>query len=138
MNIPSKLVVSFNPINKDSRLRLTYTADDLDTINKDSRLRLTYTADDLDNPGKIYTGRCSGTCDMTSQQILDNRKAGHHRNLGNLQLDQVTDFYPAIRGREQQVLDSLTSFGKPYYMAKGSYSTSIVKINYATHDNSTQ
>jgi len=42
---------------------------------------------------------------------LDKRKAGHHRNLGDLQLDQVTDSYPAIRGREQQVLESLRKQG---------------------------
>lgn len=82
-----------------------------DVTNKTGKKYVTYTADDLDNPGKIYTGRCSGTCDMTPQQILDKRKAGHHRNLGDLQLDQVTDSYPAIRGREQQVLESLREQG---------------------------
>jgi RHS repeat-associated protein len=82
-----------------------------DVANNTGKKYVTYTADDLDNPGKIYTGRCSGTCDMTPQQILDRRKAGHHRNLGDLQLDQVTDSYPAIRGREQQVLESLRQQG---------------------------
>ncbi|EGA68243.1 hypothetical protein VISI1226_03970 [Vibrio sinaloensis DSM 21326] len=84
---------------------------EVDVTNKTGKKYVTYTAEDLDNPGKIYTGRCSGTCDMTPQQILDKRKAGHHRNLGDLQLDQVTDSYPAIRGREQQVLESLRKQG---------------------------
>jgi hypothetical protein len=48
---------------------------------------------------------------MTLQQILDKRKAGHHRNLGRLQLDQVTESYAAIRGREQQVLEGLRERG---------------------------
>lgn len=85
--------------------------DSADVTNKTGKKYVTYTADDLDNPGKKYTGRCSGTCDMTPQQILDRRKAGHHRNLGELELDQVTDSYSAIRGREQQVLESLREQG---------------------------
>jgi len=35
----------------------------------------------------------------------------HHRNLGDLKLDEVTDSYPAIRGREQQLLESLRKRG---------------------------
>ncbi|KZN60870.1 RHS repeat-associated core domain-containing protein [Pseudoalteromonas luteoviolacea] len=72
---------------------------------------ITYTAEDLDNPGKIYAGRCSGSCDMTEQQILDKRAAGHHRNLSPLKTDKVTTSYPAIRGREQQVIDALKEAG---------------------------
>lgn len=78
---------------------------------KPERTYVTYTADDLDNPGKTYTGRCSGPCDWDVQDILDRRKAGHHRNLGPLQLDQVTDSYAAIRGREHQVFEALKERG---------------------------
>jgi RHS repeat-associated protein len=61
---------------------------------------ITYKAKDLDHPGEIYVGRSSGPAHMTPLQILRKREAGHHRNLGPLQLDKVTDSYPAIRGRE--------------------------------------
>jgi len=47
---------------------------DFIVTNKTGKKYVTYTADDLDNPGKIYTGRCSGTCDMTPQKIWINVK----------------------------------------------------------------
>lgn len=77
--------------------------------NKGKRKYLTYIAPDLNNPGKIYVGRSSGY--GTPQQILNRRKAGHHRNLGDLELDQVTESYPAIRGREHLVREKLREQG---------------------------
>jgi RHS repeat-associated protein len=73
---------------------------------------ITYTANDLDNPGKLYIGRASGPGDMTPRTILDRRKAGHHRNLGELQIDKVSDSYEAIRGREHLVREKLIELGK--------------------------
>ena len=85
--------------------------DAVDVTKGTGKKYVTYTAKDLDNPGKIYAGRCSGSCDMSPQQILNKRKAGHHRNLGELQLDKVSNSYEVIRGREQQVIESLRKQG---------------------------
>lgn len=77
--------------------------------NKGKRKYITYIAPDLDNVGKIYVGRSSGH--GTPQQILNRRKAGHHRNLGDLELDQVTESYATIRGREHLVWEKLRKQG---------------------------
>jgi hypothetical protein len=84
---------------------------DASALAKPPRTYVTYTAEDFDRPGKVYTGRCSGPCTMTPQEILDRREAGHHRNLGPLQIDQLTDSYPAARGREHQVFEALKAKG---------------------------
>ena len=79
------------------------------SLNKGKKKYVTYIAEDLDNPGKYYVGRSSGT--ETPQQILNRRKAGHHRNLGDLEFDQVTESYHAIRGREHLVWERLREQG---------------------------
>jgi RHS repeat-associated protein len=75
------------------------------------RKYVTYTAPDLDNPGKFYAGRASGPANWTPEQILNRRKAGHHRNLGPLELDDVTSSYRAVRGREHLVRQRLERLG---------------------------
>ena len=76
---------------------------------KGKKTYITYLAPDREQPGKIYVGRSSGY--GTPQQILNRRKAGHHRNLGDLELDQVTESYAAIRGREHLVREKLKELG---------------------------
>ena len=82
---------------------LCYTYRRMNAINanKAQKKYVTYIAPDMDAPGKIYVGRSSGY--GTPQQILNRRKAGHHRNLGDLELDQMSESYAAIRGREHLV-----------------------------------
>ncbi|MGJ1446712.1 RHS repeat-associated core domain-containing protein [Sphingobacterium spiritivorum] len=84
------------------------------TYDLTQRKYVTYT---LTNPatGQIYAGRSSGFGDPYS--IMMNRFSGHHMRLmgfGNPQLDratQGTQSYPAIRGREQQLIDSYGGVG---------------------------
>ncbi len=50
---------------------------------------IVFQAHELDvnsNPtGKIYTGRTSGSDNMSTQQILNKRKSNHHRNPGGME-----------------------------------------------------
>ncbi|QDU56190.1 hypothetical protein Pan181_23950 [Aeoliella mucimassa] len=75
-----------------------------------ARKHVAYTAEALDYPGKKYSGRSSGV-DMTAEQILAKRKSVHHRNLGPLELDQISDLGSAIRGREQLLKDKFEELG---------------------------
>jgi len=72
---------------------------------------LTNFADDLNNPGKIYVGRTSGQSGESSQAVLNRRKAGHHRNLGPLNLDRRSCNKSAIRGREQMMMKKMKKMG---------------------------
>jgi hypothetical protein len=74
----------------------------------------------LSNPttGQVYVGRTSGF--GTPRQILDRRYAGHIalRSLGftDRSVDSAAQgwgSYPAIRGREQQLIDSHGGVGDP-------------------------
>jgi RHS repeat-associated protein len=69
---------------------------------------IVYQAPELDSngnlTGKIYTGRTSGSDNMTTKQILDKRKSTHHRNLGQLNKVYETDDYKAVRGAEDHYI----------------------------------
>jgi RHS repeat-associated protein len=66
-----------------------------------------YQAPDLDNPGKIYTGRTSGSDDKSVTDLLKKRRSGHHRNIGDMVPVFETDSYEAVRGAEQIKKDKL-------------------------------
>lgn len=67
--------------------------------------------------GQVYVGRTSGYGDAYS--IMMNRASGHHMKTlgyGNPILDRAVqgyEGYPAIRGREQQLIDSYGGVGSP-------------------------
>jgi RHS repeat-associated protein len=72
---------------------------------------IVYQAEDLDNPGKIYTGRTSGSDNMTREQILAKRKSNHHRNLGQMDAVFETDNYGAVRGGEHYHIEQTKKAG---------------------------
>jgi hypothetical protein len=77
------------------------------TYDLTQRVFVTYTL--TNSSGQKYVGRASGFGDPTS--VMMRRYAGHHMQMygyGNPTLDvwvQGAQGYPAIRGREQQLLD---------------------------------
>jgi RHS repeat-associated protein len=71
---------------------------------------IVYQAKEIDT-GKIYTGRTSGSDDMTVDQILNKRHANHHRNLEPLQSVYETDNYKAVRGGEQYYIEQARKAG---------------------------
>ena len=77
------------------------------------RLYITYTAPDPAYPGKTYVGRASGPF-ATPEEVLQYRfSSEHHRgiSLDDATIDRASSSYEAIRGREQQVLESLQRQG---------------------------
>jgi len=78
------------------------------------RVYITYS---LTNGTKTYSGRASGYGNPYS--ILWQRYSGHHMRMagyGNPQLDVAAQgmfAYPAIRGREQQLIDFYGGIGSP-------------------------
>jgi RHS repeat-associated protein len=85
------------------------------TYDLTQRTFITYT---LTNPvGQAYVGRASGF--GTPQSILNRRLSTHHATalgFGAPTLDravQGAQGYPAIRGREQQLIDSFGGVGSP-------------------------
>ena len=62
--------------------------------------------------GKVYTGRTSGSDDMSTRDILNRRHSNHHRDLGPLQPVYETDNYKAVRGGEQFHIDETRKTGK--------------------------
>lgn len=84
-----------------------------------ARMNITYVATGPNN--QVYIGRASGYL-STPQEVMARRWSGHHmsaRGFGNPQLDAYTtgDYgslnYMAIRGREQQLIDSAGGVGSP-------------------------
>jgi RHS repeat-associated protein len=74
------------------------------------RKYVVYQAPVLDANGnptdKVYTGRTSGSDDMSVEQILNRRKSNHHReDIGDLQSVYETDSYKAVRGGEQHYIE---------------------------------
>jgi RHS repeat-associated protein len=69
-----------------------------------------YQAVDLDT-GKIYTGRTSGADNLLVEQIMNKRKSGHHRNLGEMQSVFETENYKAVRGAEQHHIENMRKKG---------------------------
>jgi RHS repeat-associated protein len=61
--------------------------------------------------GKTYTGRTSGSDDMSVREILNKRHANHHRDLEQLDPVYATDNYKAVRGGEQYNLDQARATG---------------------------
>ena len=62
--------------------------------------------------GKYYIGRTRGTGTIT--QILDKRKANHHRkDIGDLELVCKQESYSACRGAEQKHYDALKTSTPP-------------------------
>lgn len=84
-----------------------------------ARMNITYVATGPNN--QVYIGRASGYL-ATPQEVLARRWGSHHmsaRGFGNPRLDRYTtgDYgslnYMAVRGREQQLIDSYGGVGGP-------------------------
>jgi RHS repeat-associated protein len=79
------------------------------------RVYITYTLRNA--AGQVYAGRASGYGNPIA--IMMNRYSGHHMRaagFGDPQLDKAVQglwAYPAIRGREQQLIDSNGGIGDP-------------------------
>lgn len=74
--------------------------------NKSSKTYQTYTKPHLEDPGKVYSGRTSGT--GTPAENVAKRDKNHHMNkegYGKAVLDKSSANKDAIRGREQQLID---------------------------------
>ena len=79
-----------------------------DAVEAGQTIYVTYTKTNPET-GEVYSGRASGK--GTPDNVLKKRDSNHHKgdSFGPAQLDRVSTDKQAIRGREQQLIDT---FGK--------------------------